>query len=876
MAQIVDSYSESNYYGEQSVHGDATQQDGQSFLADGGILNSCQFYVRKRGLPTGNVYAKIYAHSGTFGSSSIATGSPLAVSDALDVSAIPTERALITLTFSGANKITLTNGAYYVVVFEYLGGDSLNCPEVGYDSSSPTAPGNNCLYYYGSWHAQSEVDAIFYVYKDDVVSPTIAADWDDVFEDITNENIYSGDMLIAGYYGIDNIDVCDMGLRFQLNVPKGATITSAKITLRYNPSDFVNDNCPLLIKAVDSDNCGQWAPDHPPCYDAKIATTVPWNANGYFHKEDTYDSPEIKTIIQAIVNRAGWTANNYIGLVIEDNGCPSGQFIAANNYPTTSPYAVLTVNYIAGEGAQTIQKSLKYTVKATPSTKTKSLKYTVEAAATAIQKSVTYRVKITPSAITKSLIYAIKRSVSAIQKSLAYKVIAPAAAVTKSLAYKILTTPDTITKTLNYRVAATPSAIQKTLQYVVTAVTIQKPLRYTILNFPASLSKSLTYKVTTGTSIKILQENGDFLLQENGDKILSELLGFEINKSLKYAVRIIGTTIKILQESGDFLLQENGDKILYAVRGTITKGLAYAILLPGAIDKSLKYTVETTPTAITKALEYRIARTIAEITKNLLYKVRQTPAAITKTLAYIVVSPHSITKNLRYCVPSTPSAITKALRYEIGITTLVKYLRYALRTTPSAKTKSLTYCIVAAPSAISKGLTYKIIAVTPITKSTKYTIRTTPATKTKSLKYTILSVPAGIIKPLKYAVKVSIAAITKALTYRIITTPAAITKTLIYAVKPSLAITKPLRYAIQSPAPPLTKRLAYHLLIGGYVDIYNPQNTEYQEKYGAQETEYNEKHAPQNTTYEEKYPGQETSYNEKYPPQDTDYEEKYP
>ena len=69
---IADSYSETNYddYFSESNESN-TSECGQSFTGDGGVLNNCKFYIKKTGSPTGNAYAKIYAHSGTFGISSI-------------------------------------------------------------------------------------------------------------------------------------------------------------------------------------------------------------------------------------------------------------------------------------------------------------------------------------------------------------------------------------------------------------------------------------------------------------------------------------------------------------------------------------------------------------------------------------------------------------------------------------------------------------------------------------------------------------------------------------------------------------------------------------------------------------------------------------
>ncbi|GAI05235.1 unnamed protein product, partial [marine sediment metagenome] len=161
---------------------------GQSFTGDGRVLNNAVFYIKKSGSPTGNAYAKIYAHSGTFGTSSVPTGAALAVSEGVDVSNLTTSFQLIAFNFSGANKITLTNGTKYVVVIEYTGG-TLYSHEVvvGYDTGTPSHPGNFCAYHTG-WTAYPTTDLCFYVY----------------YEEET-EKFYvnqSGDTYIAGNLGI--------------------------------------------------------------------------------------------------------------------------------------------------------------------------------------------------------------------------------------------------------------------------------------------------------------------------------------------------------------------------------------------------------------------------------------------------------------------------------------------------------------------------------------------------------------------------------------------------------------------------------------------------------------------------------------------------
>lgn len=165
MAEILlDSYPTSNQSSTVFFLYDSNPQCGQSFTGDGGILSSAKFYGFKHNNPTGNVYAKIYAHSGTFGTSSLPTGSPLATSDPVSVDQFGANYlspALVTFTFSGANKITLANGTKYVLVIEYGNTGPVDQIRIHFDNTSPTHEGNA----FENGTAYSTRDLIFYIYK---------------------------------------------------------------------------------------------------------------------------------------------------------------------------------------------------------------------------------------------------------------------------------------------------------------------------------------------------------------------------------------------------------------------------------------------------------------------------------------------------------------------------------------------------------------------------------------------------------------------------------------------------------------------------------------------------------------------------------------
>ena len=173
---IIDSYSETNQNSQSAYNGPGGVESsggGQSFtVLKKSKLTACKFYQFIYGSPTGNCYAKLYAHSGTYGTDGKPTGSALATSDAKDVatlSAYPT-MALATYTFSGANQIKLPAGKY-CITFEYTGGDSDNQPYLGFDTSSPSHSGNLISRSdAGVWTANAGIDCCFYVYGELVPS----------------------------------------------------------------------------------------------------------------------------------------------------------------------------------------------------------------------------------------------------------------------------------------------------------------------------------------------------------------------------------------------------------------------------------------------------------------------------------------------------------------------------------------------------------------------------------------------------------------------------------------------------------------------------------------------------------------------------------
>lgn len=112
------------------------------------------------------------------------------------------------------------------------------------------------------------------------------------------------------------------GFRFtNVNVPKDVIISSSKLTLTGRGS-YTGNTVNARISAEATDNPSTFADDYA-AFDARFAnhTTarVDWDAVATWPTTDVeHDSPDISTVIQEIVNRAGWVSGQAMVLFWED------------------------------------------------------------------------------------------------------------------------------------------------------------------------------------------------------------------------------------------------------------------------------------------------------------------------------------------------------------------------------------------------------------------------------------------------------------------------------------------------------------------------------------------------------------------------------
>jgi hypothetical protein len=258
---------------------------GESFAGDGRYIQSAIFPLSKTGSPTGNATAKIYAHTGSYGSTGVPTGSALATSDTFDVSTIPAGGTPTneTFTFSGSNRIRLDSGTNYFIVVDYSGGNSSN--KVSPWQGTGLASGNSASLTSGVWTSSSS-DILFEVDSGplDKVSGTDTGfsgspDNTDPFtnaQDVTY-TVQSGDILTRGntYYwrvrakdpsGTNTYGSWSSTFQFTVNsIPatptlinpsSGQTKVSVQPQFELRTTDADSDYIQYFIQLYDATACG--------------------------------------------------------------------------------------------------------------------------------------------------------------------------------------------------------------------------------------------------------------------------------------------------------------------------------------------------------------------------------------------------------------------------------------------------------------------------------------------------------------------------------------------------------------------------------------------------------------------------------------------
>ncbi len=150
------------------------------------------------------------------------------------------------------------------------------------------------------------------------------------------------------------------GARFaNITIPKGSTIDSAVLTIRALTND-AGTTCNTRISAEAVDDAVTFA-DNATTFDTRWAnrgTPVDWDGVEAFTANNNYNSPDIKAVIQAITDRAGWASGQAIVIFWEDyedrstltSGAPRRRCRSWDSSTEFAPKLVITWTEPSGRG----------------------------------------------------------------------------------------------------------------------------------------------------------------------------------------------------------------------------------------------------------------------------------------------------------------------------------------------------------------------------------------------------------------------------------------------------------------------------------------------------------------------------------------------
>jgi hypothetical protein len=181
-----------------------------------------------------------------------------------------------------------------------------------------------------------------------VVDVRVTQPADDVEEILSGKMYLNSSDLELGYDSIHPGNQTEgnqaVGLRFQnVSIPQGVTITAAY--LEFETDETGSSPSTVNIVAEASNNASAFASSN---YNltGRPATlaSVSWNIPAWDTVNQKHQSPDLSSVVQEVVDRSGWSANNSLVFMIEGSGTRTTE--SYDGEPTAAP--LLHVEYTTG------------------------------------------------------------------------------------------------------------------------------------------------------------------------------------------------------------------------------------------------------------------------------------------------------------------------------------------------------------------------------------------------------------------------------------------------------------------------------------------------------------------------------------------------
>jgi len=133
-----------------------------------------------------------------------------------------------------------------------------------------------------------------------------------------------------------------------VTIPQGATIDTAYVTVRAYATDS-GSTCNIKIYSEATDDSVTYSTAADFMARSWYVTTVDWNNVSSWTADEAYSTPSLVSIIQLIVNRAGWVSGNSMGMLFANNSSSTNAaryITTVDGYPWgRTPPATLYVAY---------------------------------------------------------------------------------------------------------------------------------------------------------------------------------------------------------------------------------------------------------------------------------------------------------------------------------------------------------------------------------------------------------------------------------------------------------------------------------------------------------------------------------------------------
>jgi hypothetical protein len=218
--------------------------------------------------------------------------------------------AQLTITLSGIAASTL----YYIYVSAPVSGLALTATEFTVSATAPTFDDARGAYYMTGDTTKRLLAKFAQGFG--ALEQSVSATADDGCWSSTGVFGYG-----VGYVGKYNVGNSFHSFFRFTNIPVGnsETITSAIVTFKsYSNSD--NDTVNLNCYFVASDDVTSPPTTAVQCNALSLGSPIAWDALPAWSINTDYDTPELATALQAVVDRPGWERNNAVLFVVKDNG----------------------------------------------------------------------------------------------------------------------------------------------------------------------------------------------------------------------------------------------------------------------------------------------------------------------------------------------------------------------------------------------------------------------------------------------------------------------------------------------------------------------------------------------------------------------------